>query len=201
MTDRRVLVGLGLAGLVGAGLLAPSRVRARTEQPAYDLVARLAGGCVVRRYGPLVAACVPVPAGEDGRAFRRLAAFIFGANRDGAGEPVPIAMTAPVEVAPGGSGRTMRFFLPAGLDRARVPTPEDGGIVIEELPARTLAVARFAGGGQSEGAARAGERLDDALAGSAWVAEGEPALFFYDAPWVPGALRRNELVRAVTLRS
>jgi hypothetical protein len=196
MKDKRLIVGLGLAGLVAAGLIAPSRARARAEQPAYDLLERLESGVVIRHYGPRLAARTPMAQDDDGPAFRRLAAFIFGGNRGKAGAGEDIGMTSPVEVGPVGLGvdGTMRFFMPARFTADSLPQPDDARVTIEQLPAQTLAVLRFAGSGRGEAAAKWRARLLDALASSTWRPKGEAMMFFYDAPWVPGPLRRNEIV-------
>lgn len=193
MTNRRVWLGLGLAGLVGAGLLAPGRARATTEQPGYDVLDRLGDGVVVRRYGARLAARVAMAA-DDGqsRAFRRLAGFIFGGNRGEGGAPQKIAMTAPVEVSP--SGGTMRFFMPARFTAETLPAPSDAAVAIETLPAQTLAVLTYSGSGRGEAGERAQARLKAAIEGGAWRAIRPPMFFFYDAPWVPTPLRRNEVV-------
>ncbi len=188
-------MGLGLAGAIGAALIAPGRARQSAEQPAYELIDRLEGGIVVRRYAARLAFETPM-GGVMEAAFRRLAAYIFGDNRGVDGEPAKIAMTAPVEVGPIGIGQrqAMRFFAPERFTRATLPQPLDASIAVVDVPAETLAVKRFAGSGAGEAAAKRRAELLDGLNGSAWVADGDPALFLYDAPWVPLPLRRNEVV-------
>ena len=194
-------------------------VRSGTEQPAYEVVAQLGEAAEVRRYGPRLAAEVEVEASDAGEgrnaAFRILAAYIFGANRarqeiamtapvevagesEGRGIAQKIEMTAPVETASGEGGRlTMRFFLPAGLTMATVPTPEDPRVRILTVPGQTLAVRRFTGWrGASEVDAEEAE-LREALDGTAWRPAGESAAFFYDPPWTIPFLRRNEVVLPV----
>lgn len=201
--DRTLLIGLGIAGLIGAGLVAPSRARATAEQPSYDILDRLGDGVVVRRYGPRLFAETDVPGEDDGRAFRRLAAYIFGGNRDDEGVTQKIAMTVPVEVGPAGVGRpqTMRFFLPPRFTRATAPTPDNPQVRIVEAEAETVAVYRFSGSGRGDSASKMRARLLDALAQSPWAPEGDPVMYFYDAPWVPLPLRRNEIAVRVSPRA
>lgn len=200
--ERNILVGLGVASLIGAGLIAPSRARANAEQPPYDVLDRLDGGVVVRRYAERLFAETEVPGEDDGRAFRRLASYIFGGNRDDDGVSSRMAMTVPVEVGPAGVGarQTMRFFLPARLTRATAPTPDNPAVRIVEAAAETVAVFRFAGSGRGEAAAKMRAKLLDALADSPWAPDGDPVMYFYDAPWVPLPLRRNEIAVRVVPR-
>ena len=39
--------------------------------------------------------------------------------------------------------------------------------------------------------------LTQALRKAGWQVDGEPATAQYDAPWVPGPMRRNEILVAV----
>ncbi|MFD2183961.1 SOUL family heme-binding protein [Rhodoplanes azumiensis] len=85
----------GAAGVVG--------VRSGTEEPRFEVLERIGEAVEIRRYGPRLAADVTVAADEMAArsvGFRRLARFIFGANR----ARDTIAMTAPVTVAPGAGG-------------------------------------------------------------------------------------------------
>ncbi len=190
-------------------------VRSGTEQARYDVVAHLADGVEVRRYAARLAAETTVEGTElaaRSTGFRRVAGYIFGANGRHAG----IAMTAPVAVAaaPGGhsprggetiamtapvaqartaDGRwTIRFFLPASLDAADAPVPDDARVTLVPVPAGTVAVLRYAGSTGPEAVARARGRLRAVLAASDWSPAGEPVSWFYDPPWTLPPLRRNE---------
>lgn len=201
-SNRTVWIGAGLMGVIGAALIAPGRARSASEQPEYEVLDRLEGGIVVRRYGARLAFETSMQGGVTDSAFRRLAGYIFGANRGLGGEPEKIAMTVPVEVGPIGIGApaTMRFFAPARFTTDSLPTPRDPTVRIIECPAETLAVRRFAGSGTGRAAERHRAELLDALAPSRWIVDGDPAMYLYDAPWVPAPLRRSEVVVRVTER-
>lgn len=196
MKDKRLIAGLGLAGLIAAGLVAPARARARLEQPPYDLLRRLDSGVVIRRYGPRLSARTPMAGEDDAPAYRRLAAYVLGENHASDGSGTEIGMTAPVEVGPVGLGLPghVRFFMPERFTAETLPAPDDPRITVETVPEQVLAVLRFAGSGRGETAAKWRARLLDALARTPWRPKDEPMMFFYDAPWVPGPLRRNEIV-------
>ena len=95
-----------IAALLSGVLLAACSVigvRAGTEEPKYDVVARQGTGASeveIRRYAPRLAAETTVAAASETAArsegFRRLAGYIFGGNRGQA----KIAMTAPVAQSP-----------------------------------------------------------------------------------------------------
>lgn len=187
--------------------------RTGTEEPAYEVVARV-GGIEIRRYAPRLAAEVTVAGAEEQArtaGFRKLAAFIFGANaaRSDVAMTAPvaqavargteIAMTAPVAAAPEGEGRwTIRFFMPAQFTSQTLPRPTDPDVRIVTLPAETLAVLRFSGSRSAEAMARARVELEQALRATSWRASGPAVDWFYDPPWTLPMLRRNEVAVPVT---
>jgi hypothetical protein len=142
---------------------------------------------------------------EEG--FQRLADYIFAksrggekismtapvlADREGANERV--AMTAPVlsEEVDGGGWRT-RFVMPAKYDRASLPVAP-AGIVIAEIPPREMAAVRFSGGSEDDNLARQERRLRDWMAANGFEAAGAPEYTFYNSPYIPPFLRRNEVL-------
>ncbi len=194
-------------------------VRSGTPQPGFTVIGRI-GALELRQYGPRLAAETTVAGGEiDARSagFRRLAAYIFGANTKAGGGSSTIAMTAPVEQdrAGGGtkvamtapvaqeaasSGWTIRFFLPAGLTLATAPRPRDRTIHLVEVPAATMAVLRFSGVPGAHSVAVHSQRLLATLAGSPWQPHGKVVAWFYDPPWTLPWLRRNEVAVTVVRR-
>ncbi|MDC7788453.1 heme-binding protein [Rhodoplanes sp. TEM] len=94
----------GTAGVVG--------IRSGTEEPRFEMLERIGDAVEIRRYAPRLAADVTVAAEETAArslGFRRLAAFIFGANR----KRDKIAMTAPVTVAPADRAGSERIAMTA----------------------------------------------------------------------------------------
>ena len=197
-------------------------VRSGTPQPAYTVVGHV-GAVELRDYGQRLAADISAPGSEiEARSagFRRLAAYIFGANTRPGGGSGSIAMTAPVEqkagqssggqqvamTAPvaqaraGAAGWTIRFFLPADMTLASAPQPRDAAIRLVEVPGARMAVLRFSGTPGVEAVARQRARLLAALADSAWKPAGEPVAWFYDPPWTLPWLRRNEVAVLVERR-
>ena len=165
-----------------------------TETVSYE-PAGTVGGVEIRRYPLLVLASVRD--GEDESGFRLLFAFITGSNRARRTipmtapviTPVEIAMTAPVI---SGAGR-ISFVMPAGMKVEEVPEPVDGRIGIETVPARTLAVARFAGRARPDEVGAVTRQLLADLESAGIATRGAPFLMRYDSPLTPGFLRRNEV--------
>ncbi len=185
-------------------------LRGGTEEPAYRTIATL-GGVQIRRYAPRLAASVSVEGDEiaaRSAGFRLLAGYIFGANT--ASTPISmtapvaqasaaIAMTAPVAQAQTADGTwVVSFFMPSGYTLATLPRPLDPQVHLHAVAETTEAVYRFSGLPKAAAVARARAILARQLAGSAWVAAGEPVAQFYNPPWTLPWLRRNEVTVAVT---
>ncbi|GLR67544.1 SOUL heme-binding protein [Acidocella aquatica] len=199
------------AFLQAAGLV--FGLRGGTEEPAYQTIAAL-GEVQLRRYAPRLAASVSVRGDEitaRSKGFRLLAGYIFGANTASASlsmtAPVAqasaaIAMTAPVAQAQAADGAwVISFYMPSGYTLATLPRPLDPQISLHEVAETTEAVYRFPGRPKAAAVARARAILARQLAGSAWVAAGEPVAQFYDPPWTLPWLRRNEVTVAVMPKS
>ena len=194
-------------------------IRDGYEQPTYEVVDQVGDDVEVRRYAPRLAASVAVSAADESaardEAFEILAGYIFGANRsateiamtapvavDAAPESTAteIAMTTPVETGRAGPGRyTMRFFLPRALTIDTAPVPTDERVVLEVVPAQTVAALGFSGRRDEERLAAEGRRLQQALTGSPWrpTDGSSPVAYLYDPPWTLPFLRRNEVAVAV----
>lgn len=130
--------------------------------------------------------------GSDG-SFNRLFRFISGGND----AQQKIAMTTPVFMSGEDTNATMGFVMPARMKTAEVPKPSDGAVTVRELAAGRFAVLRFSGGRSAKKEAELLERL------RAWMKqeglkELSPPIFgYFDPPWTPAFLRRNEVMARV----
>ena len=180
------------------------------EQPPYRKLAQI-GAVEIRSYGPRLAAETVVAGSQiatRNAGFRRLAAFIFGANRSRASiamtAPVAqsreaVAMTAPVDQAQDRPGEwRIRFFMPSHYTLATLPMPLDPAVRIVTVPGETIGVLRYSGIPSSQTTQDANARLLGILAGGGWTAAGLPMAWFYDPPWTIPPLRRNEAAVLVT---
>ncbi|OBK14700.1 SOUL family heme-binding protein [Mycobacterium asiaticum] len=170
--------------------------RGGTEEPAYRAES-LTRTVEIRRYGARRAAETTVAAGEQSArevGFRRLARYIFGANRSGQ----KIAMTAPVAQQSARENWVIRFFMPADRTLDRLPEPDDGEIRLVAVPAQTIAVRRFTGSAGPREVARQTDKLVQTLQEFGFEMTDTPAAWFYDPPWTLPPLRRNEIAVPVT---
>jgi hypothetical protein len=196
-----------------AAVLTPAASRA--EEPAYALAATLDAGVEVREYAPMLVAEVVVATEDFGRAgslgFQPLADYIFGNNtrreRIGMTAPVTqeregerIGMTAPVTQSGSPQGWVVGFVMPARYTAETLPLPRDPRIRIVGVPARKVAAIRFSGRWSAVRYAENLRVLERELAEAGWIAAAEPQSAQYDAPWVPGPLRRNEVLLPVRRR-
>lgn len=187
-----VAIGLGTTlALAGIAAFVASRAAADVEEPAFTLE-RQDGAFEIRAYPDLVVASVDRE-GTRGRAvqqgFGPLARYIFARDREGD----KIAMTAPVLQSADEAGWTVSFIMPAGM--ALEDLPEAGADVrLEELPQRRMAVYRFSGRWSDGRFAEAVEALEGWMAVQGLEAAGAPEYAYYNDPFTPAFMRRNEVM-------
>ena len=182
-----IILTVGGVGLLLAGCQA---TRAGYETAPYKTV-RTDGKFELRDYPALTVVETPMADAQGGDGgFRRLFRFITGANA----AQQKIAMTTPVYMAGGASGPTMAFVLPAKLKAADVPKPADGTVTVRELAAGRFAVLRYSGSRNAKTEAEALARLQGWLERERLTAQAEPVFGYFDPPWTPSFLRRNEVM-------
>ena len=103
-------------------------------------------------------------------------------------------MTTPVFMSGNGLNETMAFVLPAKLKPGTVPKPSDGSLTVRESAAGRFAVLRFRGGRKAANEAQALQRLKDWMAAGGLRVLSPPVFAYFDPPWIPGSLRRNEVM-------
>jgi hypothetical protein len=133
-------------------------------------------------------------AGERGYAldkgFGQLADYIFAKSRDGE----KVAMTAPVlSASAGGEDWVTRFVMPARFTRETLPEA-DPGIRIATLPPRKVAAVWFAGTADEATIGEYEEQLRHWVGAKKLKVAGEPERALYNSPFVPGPLRRTEIL-------
>ena len=191
-TSTKIWSGVGLAVLGGA--IAYVVQEKAVEKPLFT-VEQEDGVFSIRRYPALLVA-ETVSTGERLTAlntgFNRLAAFIFAKDRPD-GDRRRIAMTAPVLSDRVAGGWRTRFVMPGKFTRDTLPHPGKDTMV-DLLPGWRVAAIRFSGMASDASLAEHEQRLRDWLATRRLTAAGPAEYAFYNSPFVPGPLRRNEVM-------
>ena len=169
------------------------------EGPTYTLD-KSDGAIEFRSYQPYLVAQVTVK-GERSKAasqgFEILAGYIFGKNRSRQDpqQAEKIAMTSPVTQEPEGRGTwKVRFMMPATHTLETLPVAEDSRISFLNNPAERYLVLRFSGGWSEDNLSQHRGLLQQYAASHHLEVSGEPFYAFYNAPFVPPPLRRNEVL-------
>jgi hypothetical protein len=103
-------------------------------------------------------------------------------------------MTTPVLYRGEGPLEAMAFVLPATMKPGDVPAPLDPAVQIEIRPAGTYATLRMSGRRSSKGREKALSEIRLSVERSGWQLEGEPEFAFYDPPWTPWFMEKNEVL-------
>jgi hypothetical protein len=175
-----------LAAFLGVGMLTVSAMA--TEIPDYKVLVT-DGKFEVRDYPALT--LVRTAAGEGD--FMRLFGYISGGNE----ADEKIAMTAPVLMKDEGGESGMSFIVPRDVAAGKVPAPKDAAVTMDDLPAGHFAVYRDSGGRNQSNEQEALGRLRAWVESRQLQVEGEPHFGYYDPPWIPTFLRRNEVMLRV----
>lgn len=165
------------------------------EKPKYE-TRQKEGDFEVRKYEPIKVVSARMEDMEKRDAtFRKLFKYISGENE----AKQKIAMTSPVFMDDGAgqegwapSGK-MSFILPAKVAETGAPTPEGEGLTITEINGGTFAVLRFRGWDKEDSRKQASETLSKLISEYRLKPEGSTFFAFYDPPWIPELLRRNEI--------
>lgn len=184
------IAGVGLLAVAGAGYFL---YREKSVEKPNHRVVETDGDFEVRDYPDLLIAETVVEgdrASALDQGFGRLADYIFAKHRDGG----RVAMTAPVlSSGAGAEGWVTRFVMPAHFTRETLPQPSEG-IRIATLPARRVAAIRFAGLADEAELAEREAQLRSWVGAKKFTPSGDIERAFYNSPFIPGPVRRTELL-------
>ena len=166
-----------------------STSRAATETPEYKVI-RTDGKLEIRDYPALTVATTAMEGAEMNGGFRKLFRFITGSNEGSE----KIAMTAPVLIDTTEDKKTMSFIMPKKAVENGVPKPLGESVTLGKVQAARFAVLRFDGGRTAENEKAAIEKLKAWLATEKLIGKCAPTLAYYDPPWTPTFMRRNEVM-------
>ena len=166
------------------------------ETPNYKVLTK-ASGYEIRKYDPILVAQVTVD-NQNGmnNGFRQLAGFIFGGNTT----QKSVEMTSPVIDQPVAAGeRVITFTMPEKWTKETLPIPDNPNVRIVEWPVETKAVLRFQirNNDNQDVRQKAADKLLAALEKDGIAHQGDITFAFYNPPWTPFFLRRNEVMVTV----
>ncbi len=169
-----VLIALGIAACVTS--------RAGYETAPYKVI-RTEGDFEIREYPEMK--IVTTARDADNSSFMRLFRYIDGGNV----EKEKIAMTTPVFMV----GEKMAFVLPE-KHKAATPVPASAQVGVDTLKAQRVAVLRYSGSRTQDSEPKAVAKLEAWMQQNKLNQAGAPFSAYYDPPWTPGFLRRNEVL-------
>lgn len=196
-----------LLGALAALLLTGAPAMA-IEEPSFAVEAR-AGAFEIRDYAPMIVAEVTTSGGREAAindGFQLLAEYIFGGNTpkakiamtapvtQSAARGEKIAMTAPVTQSGDGASWIVRFVMPKSYALDALPQPNNPAVRLLREPGARMAVVRFSGGGGTRALDAKTAELEAFIAARGEIAIGPATYAFYDPPWTPPFLRRNEVM-------
>jgi hypothetical protein len=160
-----------------------------TETPDYKVLVE-DGAFEVREYPALT--LVRTASGEGD--FMRLFRYISGSNV----AEQKIAMTAPVLMKHEGENTGMSFIVPKEVAEKKAPAPKDAAVLMDTLPAGRFAVYRYSGGRNEANEQEALGKLREWVSRKQLEVSGDPLFGYYDPPWIPPFMRRNEAMLRIT---
>jgi hypothetical protein len=190
----KMMLGSLTFGVVIAGSLALAlTANAAYESAEYEVVEK-DGKIEIRQYPELILASTESKVDAQGRdgSFLRLFRYISGSNED----EQKIAMTTPVfmEESEGEANGKMGFVVPKKVAEAGTPKPTAADVTITKRPAGKFAVIQFSGRMNSKLAKEQEAELREWMANKELVGETTAETAGYNSPFVPGPLRRNEVL-------
>jgi SOUL heme-binding protein len=179
------------------------------EKPDYEVI-HADGDVEYRRYASYIIAETEIFDVDDwndasNEGFKRLFDYITG---DNSGQE-KIAMTAPVQQSKiqaedvrfnqaeplgDGAGWKVSFMLPSSYSLDAAPAPEDDRIKIRLVPEKLVAAVRYSGRWTTRNFDKHESRLMTALSKANIETLGVPEAAFYNPPFVPPFMRRNEIM-------
>lgn len=165
--------------------------KSKYESPEYKVVEK-EGSFEIRDYPELTIVSTPMQKrGEDG-SFMKLFRFISGRNE----RSQKISMTTPVLMTGAESG-VMSFIVPKDVAQQGVPAPSNPEVTISTKPPARYAVYRFSGPSKPGPSEVASKKLLAWAASKNLPSSGAPIYAYYNPPWTPGFMRRNEVLLQV----
>lgn len=188
-----LLIGLVVIAALLVAAVAFWYVQTRNVEIARYDVTEKDGDIELRSYPPLVVAEVTRSGSRDQAVragFGPLARYIFAKERSGPA----IAMTAPVTQTEQGNSWTIQFVMPSAYGLASLPKPAGNDVTLRQLPAARRAAIRFSGWWSDDLFHDRDKALRQWMAARGLTPQGPPTFAYYNDPFTPGFMRRNEIL-------
>ncbi|OYW77124.1 MAG: hypothetical protein B7Z37_05625 [Verrucomicrobia bacterium 12-59-8] len=179
---KKLLIVISGLLLSAFGIAACATSRAGYETAPYKVI-RTDGDFEVREYPELKIATTSRD--KDNSGFMRLFRYIDGGNV----AKEKISMTTPVFMVDG----KMAFVVPE-KNKAATPAPASAQVSVDTMNARRVAVYRYSGSRIKSLEPQALAKLKVWMQQKQLLEAGAPFSAYYDPPWTPGFLRRNEVL-------
>ncbi len=170
-------------------------IMAKTETQPYQVI-KTEKDFEIRKYAQATMATVTMDAKSykelSSTGFRKLASFIFGANKD----QKNIAMTSPVHMDINNSESSMSFVMPSEYNRENLPKPDNSEIKIETTAEEYVAAIQFGGYANDEDIKKYGDELESHLKLSGIEYFGKFRILGYNAPHQV-LDRKNEIIVSI----
>jgi hypothetical protein len=192
---KNVLLGTVLVGAPALAYVGCKASRAGYQSAGYT-VRSTDGAFEIRDYETLALVSAPMTSSGDrgmNRGFNQLFQYITGKNEG----DTKIAMTTPVFINPeegNTDNPTMSFVIPREIAQAGAPTPADASVTLDTMAGGPFATYRFQGNRTPESERAALDKLRSWMMENDLEGTSSPQFAYYDPPWTPSFLRRNEVL-------
>ena len=166
--------------------------RAGYEEASHQVIIR-EGPIELRRYSNLNLVQTKMKDTDDS-GFMRLFRYIDGNNSSKS----KIAMTTPVFTSENNGERSMSFVLPEKIKQEKVPAPINEAVQTVTRKSGLYVAHRYAGRRIQGAPIKIQNQLREWIKNNDLQSLGKPINAFYDTPWTPPFLRRNELLIEVS---
>ena len=171
------------------------------EEPSYTVLHHFED-IEVRKYKSSIVAEVTVEGTREEssyKGFRILADFISGANvSKNQNASVKIQMTRPVLQRKQKNKWKIFFFMPSPWTLQSLPQPKDKNISIKRMNQRVVSAIRFSGRWTDKNFNQHKKKLLDYLAKNNYKRIKGPLFAYYNSPFVPWFMRRNEVMYIIS---
>ena len=171
------------------------------EEPSYTVLHHFED-IEVRRYKSSIIAEVVVEGTREEssyKGFRILADFISGKNiSKDQNTSSKIQMTRPVLQTKQKNKWRVSFFMPDQWTLQSLPQPKNKNISIKKVNQRTISAIRFSGRWTDKNFHQHQKKLLDYLAKNKYKRIKGPLFAYYNSPFVPWFMRRNEVMYVIS---